>query len=658
MVNAFETFPHLLSPLKIGNVMFRNRMFSAPISSADIIADGQPAIDAVMYHERKAMGGVAMIAYGEVDTDPSDYQEGRYPREITRMNNYNYARLASAIKRHGSVAALELCFAGIYSRFYMSGAKLNEPAWGPVDMTMPTGQKVAAMPEERILEVINGFANAAAAAKNAGFDMVVLHGAHGFGLQQFMSPIFNTRTDKWGGSPENRCRFAVAAISEIKKVCGQDFPVEIRISGTEILPGGYGIDEGCRIAEQLDGHADIIHVSVGDVSRFEPESFSRTHLGMFFPDGRNVEYAAEIKKHVKKSLVGAVGGLTDPYLMEDILASGKADIVYMARALVCDPDLPNKIRRGRPEDVRKCMRCLSCFAEGVGHGDLVCSINPEISREREVYYALPEPKKQRVLVIGGGIAGMQAALTAFRNGHDVILCEKSEELGGRILCEAKVPFKKNLHGYILQQRELINKSSIDLRLCVEVTPDYAKGERPDVIIAAIGSNPITPDIPGVDGGNVYHAADIFSKPSLVQGKAVVLGAGLAGTELAIYLKEVYGTEVEVVEILGALNTGGNSTHGMAVSDAIARSSIPVHFNMKAVEISSKGVKCQGPEGDAFFDADTVVLATGMTPLQEEAVSFNQCAEVFHMVGECRKAANILYATSTAYTAAKFIGRQG
>jgi 2,4-dienoyl-CoA reductase-like NADH-dependent reductase (Old Yellow Enzyme family)/thioredoxin reductase len=627
-------------------------MFASPVNSAEIVIDGQPSLEAVAYYERKAMGGAAAITYGEVDVDPEDYREGRYPREITRSSNYNYARLASAVRRQGAVSVLELCFSGIHARMYTGAGK---PAWGPVDMNPPMGGKVAAMPEEKILQIINEFGNAAAAAKRAGFDMVCLHGAHGFGLQQFMSPTLNTRTDRWGGSPENRCRFAVMAIDKIKQLCGQDFPVEIRISGSEIVKDGYGIDEGCRIAQQLDGHADIIHVSVGAINRFGAETFSRTHVSMFYPHGVNVEYAAEVKKHVKKSLVGTVGGLSDPYQMEQILASGKADIIYMGRQLVCDPDFPNKVRRGCVDEIRKCMRCLNCFAEGVGHGDLICAINPEIGREREVYRALPVPEKQKVLVIGGGIAGMQAALTANQNGHAVILCEKSDALGGKILCEAAVPFKEGLHDYIRLQRALIAKSSIDLRLNTEVTAEYAQTECPDVIIAAVGSEPVTPNIPGINRSNVFQAMAVYKNPYLIQGRVVILGAGFVGTELAIYLKN-FGIDAQIIEMLGSISDGGNSTHKNAISDMIARKNIPIHFNTRAVEISEEGVKCQGPEGEVFYAADAVIHAVGMRPLHDEALKFSRCAKDFYMIGECRKAANILYATSTAFAAARLIGR--
>ncbi len=653
MVNAFETFPHLLSPLKIGNVVFRNRMFCAPTGHTDILYTGQPSVEAVMYFERKAMGGAATICTGEVNVDPDEDRGGRWPRNIKRRNNYNFPRLASTVSRHGAVPVVELQFAAAKSRLRAYVGK-DDPAWGPVDMDDYMGCKVKAMTEERFQEVITGFGEAALAAKKAGFGMVSLHGAHGWGLQQFMSPVMNTRTDRWGGDTEGRCRLAVMAIDEIHRVCGKDFPVEIRISGSEIVENGYGIDEACRIAEQLDGHADVIHVSVGSVWRSK-EAHSRTHVSMFYPQGINVQYAAEIKKHVKKSLVGTLGGLSDPYYMEEILASGKADIVYMARQLICDPDFPNKVRSGQVEEIRKCMRCLNCYSECMNSGHFYCAINPEISRERMTYYALPEAKKQRVMVIGGGIAGMQAALTASKEGHEVILCEKTGELGGAILCERDVSFKERLHEYIEQQKYFLERSNVDVRLNTEVTPEYVAKESCDVVIAAVGSKPVVPKIPGICGAHVHQAIDVYNNLDLAKGKIVILGAGFVGVELAFHLME-HGHQVEIVEMLGDISDGGNDHHKSAVEDMVEQKKLPIHFNTKAVEITDKGVKCEGPDGEVFYEADTVIHAVGMTANHEEAMKFEKSAPVFKRVGDCIKASNIMNATRTAHTQAKYIGR--
>ena len=658
MADAFKEFPHLLAPLQIGDVVYRNHMFCAPTGHTDDIAPGQPSTEGLLAFERIAIGGAATVAEGEVIIDHTEFNDKKWPRDIVNRANYNYSRMADVVKRHGAVPTMELCFSGSGpSKPSEIAARMQHLTLeGPCDMVRPDGLQVKEMTEERIMEVIRDFGRGALAAKNAGFPMVSIHGAHSRAFQHWFSPAENHRTDKWGGeSAENRCRFAVMAIDEIHRVCGRGFPVEFRISGTEIVPDGYGVDEGCRIAEQLDGHADIISVSVSALDTLHPESFSRTHLSMFYEQGHHADVSAEIKKHVKKSLVGVAGGFSDPYVMERVLAEGKADIIYLARQLNCDPDLPNKVRAGRVEDIRLCMRCLTCFSQTVGHGDMVCALNPEAGRDRESIYSLPAPKKLRVLVVGGGIAGMQAAETAAKNGHEVVLCEKSGELGGNILCEREVPFKERLHHYIEQQKAKLEKLGVDVRLNTPLTRDAAAALKPDAVICAIGSDIVKPPIPGIDGKNVHSAVETFADPSLTQGRVVILGAGLAGTELAIYLKDL-GREVEVVEMGPGINDGGNNCHGRAVLDMIIQKKIPIHASTKAVEITERGVRCAGPEGEVFFEADAVAYAAGTRARKEEAMSFYDAAPVFHMVGDCKTASTILHATGNAYTAAKFLGR--
>lgn len=658
MVNAFKEFPHLLAPLKIGNVVYRNHMFCAPTGHTDDIAPGQPSVDGLMAFERIAIGGAATVAEGEVIVDHTEFNDEKWPRDIVRRDNYNYHRMADVVKRHGAVPTLELDFSGSgHSQPSMMAALQSGKALeGPCDMVMANGLVVKEMTEERILEVISDFGKGALAAKAAGFPMVSIHAAHSRAFQHWFSPKENHRTDQWGGeSAENRCRFAVAAIDEIHRVCGRDFPVEFRISATEIVPDGYDLAEGCRIAEQLDGHADIISVSVSAPDTLNAESFSRTHLSMFYEGGHHADISAEIKKHVKKSLVGIAGGFSDPYQMEEVLAAGKADIIYMARQLACDPDLPNKVRAGKVEDIRKCMRCLTCFSHTVAHGDLVCALNPEAQRHRENYYSLPRNRKMKVLVIGGGIGGMQAALTAAKQGHEVILCEKTNELGGKILCERNVWFKERLHQYIEQQKRWVREAGVDIRMNVEVTPELAEEMSPDAVICAIGSDVVKPPIPGIDHANVYSGVEAFAEPELMKGKTVILGAGLVGTELSIYLQSL-GCDVEIVEMAGDISAGENSCQKRAVEDQIIQRKIPIHFNTRAVEITENGIRCAGPEGEVFYPCDTVVYAAGMRPKTEEALSFHDAAPVFHMIGDCRFSSTILNATASGHTVAKWLGR--
>jgi pyruvate/2-oxoglutarate dehydrogenase complex dihydrolipoamide dehydrogenase (E3) component len=340
--------------------------------------------------------------------------------------------------------------------------------------------------------------------------------------------------------------------------------------------------------------------------------------------------------------------------MEEIIASGKADVVEIARGLIAEPDLPNKARSGREDEIKTCMRCLHCFSSLLTNGQFYCAINPETSRELETLYSLPVREKKTVLVAGGGIGGMQAALTLSESGHTVILCEKSGRLGGTLRCEEKVPFKKKLDGYIEHQVREVAKAAVDVRLNTPVTKELAESLAPDVIIAALGARPIVPKIKGIEGSNVLGAEDAYVNPNKVGKRVAVLGGGLVGIELGIYLAQL-GCAVTLVEMLGSLNDGGNFLHMIGLRGQLAKYNIGVSLNTKAVEINDKGVLGQGPGGEKLFGADTVVYAIGQRPLSDEAAALRDCAPEFHMIGDCQVPKNIAAATSAAYTVARDIG---
>ena len=678
-------YENLFSPIVLGNTQFRNKIFAAPIGMEYYPSERiHPGDDFIAFFERKAEGGVATVCIGSAMVDNARGAIGPFIRLDDPTAIAPHYRLSQCISRHGAVADIELQHCGPNS--YHSKLDLGNEIYGAFAMTNALGMDIPEMPEDVVLETIEKFGDAAQAAKHCGYGMVTVHAGHGWLLNQFLGPE-NNRKDRWGGSVENRARIVRAICENIKKKCGQGFPVCVRISGSEIFEGGYGIDYGVEIAKQLDGYYDLINVSVG--AHEAPTVFTNTHPSMFLEDGVNVKYAAEIKKAVKQSKIAAVGAIAEPDLMEEIIASGKADVIMICRQLMADPDTPFKAQTGREKEIRKCIRCFECFSGHFMKLSSYCAINPEIGFEREIKYADPIAKhKKKILVAGGGVGGMQAALTAAERGHEVFLCEKTDTLGGVLRCERKVPFKQNLQRYLDQQSELIKDSSIDLRTNTQVTPALAKEIKPDVIIAALGSRPMVPKIPGIDGKNVMSAEYAYMHAEEAGDRAMIVGGGLSGIELAVYLSGL-GRKASIMEMANSLNFSGNVIHSMALNNELIRYNIKILTSTKAVEINEKGVigeyvgddfspapKCETIAKGVLtsviteskldadveigsrkeYEADTVIYALGQVPLREEVNALRGCAPLFFELGDCVETKNIYTANSTAYTIARDIGR--
>ena len=669
---SIKKYPHLFDPFAIGNTVFRNRIFASPEGYYNVGADNLPSLDEIAFFERKAIGGLASVCVGDCIVDSAT---GTHYPYLIRMDDVNtlpgLSALASAISRHGAVAAAELSHAGMYARYVKdpggqnygpdsTGEAENRKAsskggilYGPVYMADGKYGEVEAMPEELIYHIIDKFGQGAAWAKRCGFNMVTVHAGHGWLLAQFMSPIINTRADSWGGSFENRMRFPLAVVDSIRKYVGRDFPIEIRISGAECGENTYDLTEGIKIAKALDGKVDILHISAGHHEI--GDAFLVTHPSMFMEDGVNVKYAAEIKKHVNTP-VATVGALTDPEMMEEIIASGKADIVQIGRQSIADPDLPVKARMGLEDDIDKCMRCCMCFSGAGTHRSLQCAINPAIGRElEERNTAVLQRAKRRVLVAGGGVGGMQAALTASKLGHDVILCEKTDHLGGVLRCEINVPFKKRLEEYLDRQALRISRAPITLRMNTEVTPEFAEAISPDAIIAALGARPAVPQIQGIDGKNVFGAEELYYYPGQAGSKIAIIGGGLVGIELGVFMA-MRGKEIAIIEVLDELSVDPYGMHSAALMFQIEKLGIDVHLNTTVKSIFDAGVSCENKDGPFQLTADTVAYATGQTPLRNEAFALSRYAPEFYQIGDCLTPKNVLAANQAGYTAARSIGR--
>ena len=662
-------FPNLLSPIVLGKQFFKHRIFASPQDNPQLDADNFLTRDAMAFYERKAQGGFASVCVGDFMVDSrAGHSHPFQLRGDDVRGKASMFRTAMGITKHGAVAAAELNHAGVNSNMWEKEGFV----YGFSDGVRADGVEIRAFDDAWLERLIGCFADAAAYARQVGFGMITLHGGHGWCLSQFMSPRENTRRDKWGGSLENRMRFPLAVIEAVRKRIGSAMPIEIRLSGAEWVPGGYDIDECVAIAKALDGKVDLLHISAGHHE--DDVGSMRTHPTMFLEDGCNTMYAAEVKKHVSTP-VATVGALTDVAMMEELIASGKTDIVELGRQSLADPDLPLKAMTGREEDITRCMRCFTCFSNSTLGGIFYCSVNPEIGNELDCAFDTPPREKKTVLVAGGGVGGMQAALTLSQRGHKVILCEKGPRLGGVLRCEEKIPFKKPLENYLDLQAKRIARAGIDLRLNTPVTPALAEALRPDVIVAALGSRPVKPPVAGIDAPNVVGAEEVYLDPEKAGRKCVILGGGLVGLELGVFLADYEGREVDVVEMLpttlasdpGGSTSGRMDNVGMAAGDALVQGvalrvklmelpAMRIHVSTRALAVTETGLRVSGPEGEYEIAADTVIYAAGQRPLREEALALRPCAPEFYMLGDCVTPKNILAATQAAFQLARDIGR--
>lgn len=641
-------YPHLSSPITLGRVTFRNRMFSAPMGGTDITNDGCIGPKSTAFYELRAKGGAGAVTVSECMVHPQTDGSHAYHLDTAILNSLAAAAYtADAIRRHGAMPSLELSHSGMYAGTYMTDKSRQKSMnqWGPSDTVRADGVEVKALTKEMIDDIVASYGRVAGLAKRAGFEMIMIHGGHGWLINQFFSPYFNKRTDEYGGSLENRCRFAVEVLKAVREAVGAGFPVEFRLSGSELFEGGYDLAEGVRIAQQIEPYIDLLHVSAGTYQR----GFGDTHPSMFKEHGCNVYLAAEIKKNVSVP-VATLGGLNSPEQMEEIIASGKADVVYMARALLADPFLPRKVTENREQEIVKCLRCFTCMAERAATATRRCTVNPLIGREMEGDEVRPAPVKKKVLVAGGGPGGLYAAYTAARRGHEVILCEKDAQLGGILKSEQALPFKREMYDLAGTYALLAEQAGVEIRLSTEVTKEYAEKEQADALIIAVGSEPLVPPIPGLDGDNVVIVNNYYLEKEKVTDDVVVFGGGLAGCECAIHLG-MEGKRVRLVEMRDELAPDANVRHRPLLLTEVDKY-VTVHTGCKGLEVTAEGIVCQDKEGNQVLVPGTsVICALGQRSRSAVVEELRDAAPYVAVIGDAAKVSTITNAVYWGYHAA-------
>lgn len=642
-------YPNLCKPIKLGNVNFRNRMFSAPMGGTDITADCCVGRASTAFYELRAKGGAGAVTVSELVVHPETDGSHMFHLDLETPGALSgFASTADAIRRHGAMPSVELSHSGQYAGTYLAdkNKKQGLTQYGPSAGVRPDGRKVQELSVEMIADIVAAYGNCAGLAKRAGFEMIMVHGGHGWLVNQFLSPYFNHRQDAYGGSLENRIRFAREVLVSVRAAVGPGFPIEFRMSGSELFEGGYDLAEGVKIAKSVEDQVDLIHVSAGTYQ----QGFAVTHPSMFADHGCNVYLAAEIKKHVKVP-VATLGGLNDPKMMEEIIASGKADVVEMARALLADPELPRKVMSGRDDEIVRCLRCFVCMAERAATQTRRCAVNPLIGRELDGTEVIPAARTKKVLVAGGGPGGLKAAMTAAQRGHQVILCEKSDSLGGILKSEQAIPFKYEMYQLGVTFTKQAEDAGVKIRLNTPVTRDYVEKEQPDALIIAVGSKPIIPPIPGIDGDNVVVVNNYYLEKDKIKDEVVVLGGGLAGCEAAVHLAQE-GKTVHIIEMRDELAVDANVRHRPILLKKLAELTINIHTGMRGLEVTSAGVVCADKDGgEHLIEGGSVVCAAGQRSRRPDAEELLDCAPYVAQIGDCVRPANITAAVYQGYHAA-------
>ncbi len=624
-------YPHLFSPLTIKKTRFKNRIFSAPNFAPWVTSDHRPDDNFVRYYETKAKGGAASVCVpgGTLDIDSGLANgAGASWLELTDHILPRLVEVSKAISQHGAVPCLQLAHGGLYVGCYDGKGPV-----GPSAVTRWDGVEVREMTVEMMNTYADSFARAAALVKKAGFEMVQIHAGHGWLFSQFLAPEFNKRTDEYGGSLENRARFPIMIIDRVREAVGDDFLIECRISGDELAPEGCTLEDSIEFCKLIQDKVDIIHVSAARDST--DEGAVRNSPTIFFENGCNLYMAEAIRKAVHIPVL-SVGAINTPELAEQALAEGKADLIGMARAIIADPEFPNKAKHGLRDEINPCLRCLNCLTGEHERDALSCDVNPVTAHECRFDHLPKKAENSRnVVVIGGGAGGMKAAVTAAQRGHRVTLFEKEDELGGILRFTDYDELKVDLHRYKNHLVAMTKKLPIDLRLGVRATPDMVRALRPDNIIIATGSVPAVPNIPGLRE-HAIHVLEAYSTDAPALGERVVLlGGGMSACETAVDLAR-RGHKVTIVGRRDILAPTANWMQQESLKVPIAEYGITVYTDSEAVEVRENGavIRNRKTGGESFAEGDSILYALGMRSNTEDMDEFYDCAIDVTAVGDC------------------------
>jgi len=623
-------FKRLFEPYELRGLALKNRLVSAPCERNYANIDGSVTQRYIDYVVERAKGGVGLIIVESMYIDPI----GR--GHIRQLGIYDdklipgLRRMTDAVHANGAKIASELMFTGRETSSYITGFQPVAPSNVPCTV-LAGGEAPRELTLAEIKGLIDRFAEAARRSVEAGFDLVEIHGAHGYIINQFLSPFTNKRTDEYGGSVKRRMRFPLEVVARVREAAGDNVPIAYRMSADEKIEGGLTIDDMVRFSQELEkAGIDLIDVSAGIY-----ESVMWIVQPMAFPRGCLVDLGGRIKEKVRIP-VSIVGRINHPELAEEILADGKVDFIALGRALHADPYWPLKAQEGRVEDIRICPACMSCSDQLGTNLPITCAINPEAGNERELSIK-PAPKRKKVLVVGAGPSGMEAARVADLRGHQVILCEKRDRVGGQLHQASKARHKKEFEEVIRFLEVQLKNSHVDIRLGTEVTSGLVQKIKPDAVIVATGAIPALPFTPGVNKPHVHSAVNVLDQGVSPEGKTAIIGGGLVGLETALFLIETGVSPVVIIELTDTLGLNIGLRTGWFIRNEVTNHpKIDVRMETTVEEIRDDSIIVQQKGKFEELEVRNVVLAVGMASnntLAEQLRAEGIGVEVY-VIGDC------------------------
>lgn len=627
----------LFEPLEMRNLYLDNRFYMAPMGTGFSIEQLRH------FYTARARGGVALITTGETCVHPSGRAILKNEQRIETDDEIKqYISLTEAVHKAGSKIVLQLNHAGRYSPSNVLGHQAVAPS---AVMSGYTGETPRELTTQEADNLVTAFAEAALRARKAGFDGVEILGSSGYLISQFFSPVTNKRQDKYGGDALGRASFALSIIREARKLVGNDFNICIKFDADDGMAGGVTLDDSRIFAPALvEAGADRLHIWAGW------HESTRPMLPMSVSRGAFSKLASSIREVVNVP-VSAVGRINDPYVAAGILVRGEADLIGLGRTLLADPDFVRKTREGLTEQIRRCTACCYCFdrlmpaLRSGGESSIMCSINPELGHEGEVLKSAK--RKKRVVIIGAGPAGMEAARTAGMRGHNVIMYDREKQTGGMLNQAVIPPFKEELKNILEYYNYELKRLRIDTRIDTEINIDKLGQERPDSVIIATGARTNIPDVAGVDKYPAVTAVDVLRGNVEVGENAVIIGGGMIGLETGEYLAEK-GKKVTLIEMdILARDVGPVSRWGLI---SRTRGKIEIHTRTKLLEVKESSVVVLGKDNkQREFKADTIIFATGMKSNNEIVRDIALLDIEYFLAGSCNEPGQIADAIHDGYS---------